>query len=347
MTSIKHYLLCSAIIVVCVMGTIFTQRTVWAQDDPCTRDALIISFAAAASSGTIDEWSQSYQSGACPSLIKESALELAHIYAALGAPIEQEPVASGDVRLEGEYPVLHVTNALGLEEEVTVHGLQPILDGLSRTCYSDCFVLETAPGVYTGIWITRLRQATYDPATEQYVAVIDTGEQFTGKLYSVLVNTPDGTVDLTGADQITLYSMPPDQTFFGTPPEGAWWTMHTTSPLEMTYVGVPTFTYTYYSSAGYMIGGEDHTDKAVQFQIDVQGRFVSAEIDDFQTISITGSDILEVSTANGQMVNGEVQFVAHDSAGDHTAHTWGLVLTLDEGLYLSFDSNAVLTLTKN
>ncbi len=336
----------AVVLVISVVLALPRIGTSYGQEDGCAREAVIASFATAASSDTVNEWLQGYQNGSCPAAIKEGAQALADAYEGLGTATAPEPAAADGILREGEYPVLHVTNALGTEEAMGVYSFEPTPDAVRPVCYVSCLSFETAPGVYVGIQIDRLREAVYDAGIGQYNVVIDSGEQFTGTLYSVLVHEAEGgTVDLTGTDQITLYSLPEAEPDAGTPAAAETWTLHATAPVELTYTGVPFFTYTYYSSAGYLIGGEDHYSKSTQFQIDVQGRFVSAEIGDIQAIALSGAETIDITTADGRTINGAVQFVAHDSEGDHIAYTWGLGLALSDGVYVTFASDAVLTLT--
>ncbi len=351
MTSLKRYYTIIITIGICLMGSLPVGGTARAQEDVCARDAVIASFAAAAASGTVDEWLQGYVDGTCSPLVKANAQALADTYTALGTSENQpddQAVVSGDIPLEGKYPVIHVTDAFGFENQLMVAGLRPTADGLITLCYSQCLVLEIGPGAYAALRIDRLRHVQYDAATGQYVAVIDTGEQFTGALVSVLVGDDTGaTTDVTGSDEITLYSLPEEQPAPEPLAPGEMWAVQVSFPVEAVYAGIPVFTYTYYSSAGYAIGGSDHNGNSTQFQIGIQGRDVSAEIASFQAIALTGSEVVELTTPDGRTVSGAVKFVTHDSAGDHVAHTWGLALTLSDGVYLSFSPNAVLTLTRN
>jgi hypothetical protein len=347
MISPKRYLVSIVTIVICLMGFLPVGGPVHAQEDACTRDAVIASFAAAASSGSVDAWLQGYLDGACSATVQASAQALADTYGALGAS-DAQPAAPEGVLLEGEYPVIHVTDALGFESQLTVAGLRPTVDGLVMLCYSQCLVLEMGPGVYAALRFDRLRHVQYDPAAGQYVATIDTGEQFTGALISVLVGDDTGaTTDVTGIDEITLYSLPEEQPAPEPLAPGEMWAVQVTAPFEAVYTGIPVFTYTYYSTSGYAIGGSDRNGTSTQFLIDVQGRDVSAEIASFQGIALTGAQTVELTMPDGRTASGAVKFIEHDSAGDHTAHTWGLALTLSDGVYLSFGSNAVLTLTRN
>jgi len=53
---------------------------IYAQDDVCTRETVIASFAEAAAKGEVETWAQNYASGNCPAVIKEGVQTLAKAF---------------------------------------------------------------------------------------------------------------------------------------------------------------------------------------------------------------------------------------------------------------------------
>ncbi|GAB4450197.1 MAG: hypothetical protein Kow00120_20470 [Anaerolineae bacterium] len=79
-------ILALALIVVGVGGVV-------AQDDACTREAVIASFAEAVQAGDVDAWAQWYAASACPPAIKAGARALAAVYEMMGAEADAGPEA--------------------------------------------------------------------------------------------------------------------------------------------------------------------------------------------------------------------------------------------------------------
>ena len=97
----------------------------------------------------------------------------------------------------------------------------------------------------------------------------------------------------------------------------------------------PTFAFRYYSSSGYIMGGSNREETdGKSFWLKVGGEEIEAPLTSFSAIAIplpTGGrpTIASVTAPNGTTTSGELVLKYKDSAGWHSASSWGLLATLD------------------
>ena len=112
-------------------------------------------------------------------------------------------------------------------------------------------------------------------------------------------------------------------------------------------VTAPRFSFSYSSSAGYIIGSASHSTTKKDFFLNVEGTENQANVEDFQSLKFfqkesgEGEDkkseyLLSVKAAGADAVAGQLMLKATDSKGDHSGdYHWFLVCDLPNGSILA------------
>jgi hypothetical protein len=296
-----------------------------AQGDPCTREAVVASFAAAVSAGNVETWVQSYTSGECPQLIKDGALALANAYEQMAL----QPADRTTVKYEGDLPVVELTL---YDVTTTFAVLQTIIPTDSWTyprhlgsVYSDGayrnIALAIAPNVFIVSPLSSFREAHRDQG--EHVVTFADGQVMRGNLRTELDAKGDKSYFLDFADQLTLISLPVS---FASPapvnetPDTIW-TLHITQPVDVTFTGAdPFFANQFYSTEGYLSGGVYIDAASDTFEITTDGQKTLGNIADFEEISFLGAgengQSVTLTYPEGKLVSGEITGLVSNSSGE-------------------------------
>lgn len=315
-----------------------------AQSDACNKEVVIASFAEASANNTVDAWLTGYLNGDCPDTIKVGAQALADAYTLLDSPSEGNQPTGRNLTLPyvGDYPVIRTVNALGVERTFEV--------------WAGAMEYLVAPGVVIG---SGVREFRYADATT--VTLAD-GQVIEGTLIATLQDPTGQAYELEGMTEVELMSLPVSAQ--SVPPVelvADTWTLHITAPIDMTFTGGDLhWSFSYYSSAGYLVGGSTRITSSDDFYLTVDGQAEATQVffDDFSAYSYSNvgdpySLALNVTTPNGNQVVATMGFEATDSAGDHQGSVIGLkmfVTNAERWVFLtlgSMDSPVAFTLTKN
>ncbi len=333
------------IIVLVLLISIASIHPATAQSDPCSKEAVIASFAEASADDSVDAWLTEYVNGDCSDATKAGVQALADAYTLLDVPPEGDEAPSQNLTVPyvGDYPVLRTVNALGVERTIEV--------------WPGTMEYLVTPGVVIG---TRLSEFRYADATT--VTLAD-GQVIAATLIAI-VRDPNNqtTYELEGMTEVELMSLAAS-TESESPAElvADTWTLHITSPIDMTFTGDnPRWSFSYYSSEGYLIGGETHIASSDDFYLTVEGQAEATQVffDDFSAYAYSSVEdpyslALNVTTSNGNQVVGTMGFEATDSKGDHQGSVIGLrmfVTNADRWVFFELgysDRPIAFTLTKN
>ena len=178
-----------------------------------------------------------------------------------------------------------------------------------------------------------------------HVVTLANGQELRGKLDFVIVAPDDKSYDLRAASTVVLNSLPEEDEHSIKPSEQeptALWQLHIMQPVELTYsVSNPRFAFQYWSSDGYLIGGESHETQSESFYLKVGDEEILANLPDFEEVSFEefaeGKLQIKVKAKSGIETVGTLVLKAKDDAGYHEGKDWFLVMD-------SSDSETIIVL---
>ena len=202
------------------------------------------------------------------------------------------------VQFGGEHPVVQLTNKLGVEATIEVGHIaikDPILSSVAASNYSQEgheLVITIADGVYLIVPLRMVRRAY--ASGEGHIVTLADGQELKGRLNgelgsSELLASDRKRYDLSTASTLVLISLPTsDDIVEPSSQQSEIWQLHIPKPLDLTYtVSNPTFYYEYYSTEGYVIGGEMRTTQSTSFVLKVGNEEIPTNLADFEEISFS------------------------------------------------------------
>ena len=245
-------------------------------------------------------------------------------------PIPVPPMPT--VHVGGENPVVQLTTKLGVDTTIEVANTDTGNDVLNHVMWRGRnFLLRTADGVYMVVPMRMFRLA-YE-REGMHVVTLASGQELRGKL-DFVIGGPDGkSYDLRTASTVVLNSLPEDE-YSIEPSEQeptALWQLHIMQPVDLTYsVSNPRFAFQYWSSRGYLIGGENYETQSESFYLKVGDEEILANLPDFEEISFEefaeGKLQIKVKAKSGIETVGTLVLKAEDSKGYHEGTDWFLVM---------------------
>lgn len=245
-------------------------------------------------------------------------------------PIPVPPMPT--VQVAGENPVVQLTTKLGVDTTIEVANTDTGNDVLNHVMWRGRnFLLRTADGVYMVVPMRMFRLA-YE-REGMHVVTLASGQELRGKL-DFVIGGPDGkSYDLRTASTVVLNSLPEDE-YSIEPSEQeptALWQLHIMQPVDLTYsVSNPRFAFQYWSSRGYLIGGENYETQSESFYLKVGDEEILANLPDFEEISFEefaeGKLQIKVKAKSGIETVGTLVLKAEDSKGYHEGTDWFLVM---------------------
>lgn len=318
-----------------------------AQDDPCSREGVMAGFVEAANADSVETWALGYLSSSCPANIKDAAQLLADAYSMM----ESSPRSTSDIPFAGDYTIIKMRNALGIESEVQVSFAGAAAETYPLLSYRGIPV-EIAPGIYITTPISSFR-SIHTEGDYQVVTFAD-GQTVTGHVEAQITD-PNATVyDLSTATEAELVSLAISyQTTPAAEPADETWQVHITEPVDLTFTGAhPRFTFRYYSSAGYLIGGSYRNGEADQFYANLNGQDILVRVEDFSEITFPGGTTpqhISLIVPGGEPSEVDFRVEYTDSAGGHDGQAIHLVLDIansDRSLIIPITDTVRMTLTK-
>lgn len=319
-----------------------------AQDDPCSREGVMAGFVEAADADSVEAWAQGYLSSSCPANIKDAAQLLADAYSMME---ESSPSSTSDIPFAGDYTIIKMQNALGIESEVQVTFAGAPAETYPMLSYRGIPV-EIAPGIYITTPISSFR-SIHTEGDHQVVTFAD-GQTVTGHVEAIMKD-PNATVyDLSTATEAELVSLAvSNQTTPAAEPADETWQVHITEPVDLTFTGAhPRFTFRYYSSAGYLIGGSYRDAEDDQFYAMLNGQDILVRVEDFSEITFPGGTTpqhISILVPGGEPSEVDFRVERTDSAGRHDGEAIHLVLDIantDRSLIIPITDTVRMTLTK-
>jgi hypothetical protein len=276
-------------------------------------------------------------------------------------PVAIPPIPTLLPALDQPYTWLRIEDPYGLHDRVAVrwvkHQTFEAQFELARWWnaaledYQDDFVLKLADGVYLTFPPQIFRRAYWQG--DHHVVTLADNEDIEG-LLDFTLETPDYQYyDLSAALTVVLTRLPGTVAVKENPaPPDQVWELHVSAPVDVTYhVTNPRFTYSFYTTAGWAIGGGDSTALGREsFFIRTSQNDFMANPADFQQIAFSPLDEhqtqVTVQGASGEELTGQLVFIEEDSAGVHEAHTWILALDRTDLPMKVILGNATYTLRK-
>lgn len=236
------------------------------------------------------------------------------VLTALVAVITMEHVCTAD-----EKPQFQLTNKLGVEKTFSVnrvnHGsVDHVLS------WEKGLVFSLGDGVFLGIPFDRMREVVFSNGV--HLVTLTDGKTVSGKLISTVTTSDGKKYDLGLATRLILKSpgtssarnVESRKTDAKIPVQ---WELQITKPFSAKYtVTDPFFIYTYYSSAGYIMGGSRWLGSTTSFYVKAGTEEMLAELSDFACVSMKDHKIT-VKATNGTETTGTLVLKEKDSAGIH------------------------------
>ena len=239
-------------------------------------------------------------------------------------------------------PIVKLTTKLGVETTVSVERIytdNDVLDYLMGW-NAENFLLQVADGVYMVIPLRVCRQA--ELKGKMHVVTLTTDQQIEGKLFCTLESFDDKVYDLRNATKLLITNLPKEKPRQEKHVE--FYQLHIRKPVDIKYsVWNLRFAFQYYSTAGYIMGGEKHETASYSFYLKIKNEEILANLSDFEEISFDklrqkkdGDRIqMKLISKSGVETSGELILKPKDSSGFHEAWDWFLVAELA-------DSNGIL-----
>ena len=282
-------------------------------------------------------------------MVKESAISAALaglVFLAVANTVSPVVHASEQEPLE---TILGITTALGVETTVSVWTVR-IDDSLLASALNASgyimgdFYLKIADGAYLGLQFAEIEHVAI--SNGEAVVSLSDGEQFRGTLIGMAVSQDSREYDLTKVSKLEVQSSPPfrdlarDTRLRDRPSEDPW-KLQVSSPQRLEFsVYDPRFVFEYYSRSGYALGGADRVTSSASFHIKVGDDEHLANVEDFETISISAAAesspvSIRVTTESGIESVGVLQLKKEDDEGLHNAKRWVLSGSLQNGMRIA------------
>lgn len=265
-------------------------------------------------------------------------------------PVPPPPMSKVLITGRNSYPVVRLTNRLGVEATVEINGYEGEFVLLHFYDYYGQLPLKVADGVYMLIPLKMFRRAYAIGGGIQRVTLVDGQEfdgQLTGSLWSGdLSRVADrSTYQLEYINTMVLTSLPEWMNEESKNPEGEAWQLRS-EPLDLTLsISELAVAYRYFSTSGYVVGGEYRVAESPSFHIRVGQEDFRANFLDFDEIAFTERPglptAIDVTVTAGSVVSQGEFYPSPD------AYDWYLVAkTANSGITFVFKDPAFVVVTK-
>lgn len=288
-----------------------------AQDNVCDPNDVVLSFADAVRSDTVDDWLSGYVGGNCSDSIKAGATALFDSYQAMVASgasedsaIAPDQIETVAIPISGDNPVIRVNDVLGLEKEVVVGstGYEGDAVASSIMTYAHAGYVQNAIGLridentLATIPYANFRTLNMG-ANAQATITLANGLTLQGLIMAWVIDSHNEVLDLANTTEVTLLSLPEEPTPVDTS-TGTW--LLEMPDGESHVVTNPRLVYRYSYTRSNCIGacGATGTSASTDFEVEVNGQQAQLDLYVPDQIGFGPEDEIDLILPNGNEVTG-------------------------------------------